>query len=471
MRKGIVIVFIANIINMMFSMVTSFFLPRYLSIESYGYYKVFQLYVNYLGIAHLGFVDGIYLKYGGREIRDIDADELLTSTATVRNMQIVIMIAAGLVFGIMKNPIAILLAFSCVPINMISYYKNLYQATGEFKNYGIILSVLPMLTFVWDILLLFVFRTDNYIYYILVILCSNLILYCLLENKSRKIFGKGRFFAFNPYILIENIRSGITLTIGNFSSILITSIDRWCIQVWMSLQAFSYYSFAVSVENLFNVCLSAVTTTLYNYLCKTAETEKIIQLKSICIILSTYVVAVAFPVKFFIRIWIPKYEASISCLFILVCAHAFYFVIKAIYVNLYKARGQQSHYFHQMLLILLIAFVANSIAYWGIVKCIEAFAYASLVTAVIWFFICYFEFETIRGKNQDVLFLILCAAAYLFCGLKIDNAILGLVTYLIFVTVMVLILCKNNFLILVSVLIKSAAQITADVKYRKEKSV
>lgn len=59
-------------------MVTSFFLPRYLSIESYGYYKVFQLYVNYLGIAHLGFVDGIYLKYGGREIRDIDADELLS---------------------------------------------------------------------------------------------------------------------------------------------------------------------------------------------------------------------------------------------------------------------------------------------------------------------------------------------------------------------------------------------------------
>ena len=64
MKKGITIVFVANIINMFFSVITSFILPKYLSIESYGYYKVFQLYVNYLGIAHLGYIDGIYLKYG-----------------------------------------------------------------------------------------------------------------------------------------------------------------------------------------------------------------------------------------------------------------------------------------------------------------------------------------------------------------------------------------------------------------------
>lgn len=56
MKKGITIVFVANIINMFFSVITSFILPKYLSIESYGYYKVFQLYVNYLGIAHLGYI-------------------------------------------------------------------------------------------------------------------------------------------------------------------------------------------------------------------------------------------------------------------------------------------------------------------------------------------------------------------------------------------------------------------------------
>lgn len=471
MRKGIAMVFIANIINMLFSIVTSFFLPRYLSVESYGYYKLFQLYVNYLGIAHLGFVDGIYLKYGGKEIKDIDAKELLISSATVRNMQMAIMMAAGLIFGIMRNPIAVLLAFSCVPVNMISYYKNLYQATGEFKDYGMILSVLPMMTFVCDMLLLFVFRTDNYILYILVVVCSNLILYCLLENKSRQIFGKARFFTFDFSILIENIRSGIALTIGNFSSILITSIDRWCIQAWMTLQTFSYYSFAVSVENLFNVCLSAVTTTLYNYLCKTTVTEKIIQLKSFCIILGAYIVAVAFPVKFFIRIWIPKYEASIPFLFILVCAHSFYFVIKAIYVNLYKARGQQRHYFHQMILVLCIALVANSIAYWCVSKSAKTFAYASLVTAVIWHFICYFEFKIIRGKIQDVLFLLLCAAAYLICGLAIDNAIVGFMIYLVFVTIMVLILCKRDFVMLINIIIKSVMQIASVVMQRKENTI
>lgn len=36
MKKGITIVFVANIINMFFSVITSFILPKYLSIESYG---------------------------------------------------------------------------------------------------------------------------------------------------------------------------------------------------------------------------------------------------------------------------------------------------------------------------------------------------------------------------------------------------------------------------------------------------
>lgn len=181
MKKGITIVFVANIINMFFSVITSFILPKYLSIESYGYYKVFQLYVNYLGIAHLGYIDGIYLKYGGKDLNSIDLDELQQSKSTIRNMQILMSIIALIIAIIMKNNIAIILALSCVPINMVSFYKNLYQATGEFKNYSIVLSFLPMMMFVCNIILIFVAKTDNFIIYILVVFFSNLILYFVLE--------------------------------------------------------------------------------------------------------------------------------------------------------------------------------------------------------------------------------------------------------------------------------------------------
>lgn len=445
MKKGITIVFAANIINLIFSVISSFVLPKYLSIESYGYYKVFQLYVNYLGIAHLGFADGIYLYYGGKDIKTIDSDELLRNASTLRNLQLIITAVALAISIYLHNDIAILLALSCVPINMISFYKNLYQATGEFKDYGIILSVLPIITFVCNVMLLFVAKTDNYILYILVVFFSNLVLYCILENRSRNLFGKIKFFSFDLQLLTKNIVSGITLTLGNFASILITSIDRWCIQAWMTISEFSYYSFAVSVENLFNVCVSAVTTTLYNYLCKERDREEIVRLRSQCTFTGIYLVAVAFPVKFIVLQWLSKYQSSIWCLFILIGAHSYYFVIKAIYVNLYKARGQQSHYMKQMILILAIAFAANTFAYYVVARNKEAIAFASLFTAVMWFLICSVEFRDLGCKVREILLMFASTCLYLVCGLEIQSAILGCIIYVVVLSFGALILCKNEF--------------------------
>lgn len=455
MKRGLTIVFIANIINMAVSMVTSFVLPKYLTIESYGYYKVYQLYVNYLGIAHLGFVDGIYLKYGGKEIKSIDKYELAKGSSTIRNLQIILSLIMFAVGICLDNLLVVLIAFSIVPINMISFYKSLYQATGEFEKYGLILAVLPISMFMCNIFLLFGFRTDNYVYFILVVLCSNLLLYALLEIENSKIVGRVRLFAFDVNILIEHIKSGIALTIGNLASIMITGIDRWCIRAWMEITDFSYYSFAVSVENLFNVFVSAISTTLYNYLCRINDPNEVIRMKINCIFLGGYLVALGFPAKLIIQFWLKKYEASINCLFILIGAHSFYFIIKAIYVNLYKARGKQRHYLYQMMLLLGIAVVTNIIGFYGISRTKEAFAIASLFTAIMWYSICYFEFADIRGRTAENMLPIICVFAFIFCGVAIDNAILGFLCYVSSITFIMLLFCRGSFIAFVNLVRKN----------------
>lgn len=452
MKKGITIVLCANIIFMIFNILSNFILPKYLSIESYGHYKVFILYSGYIGIAHLGFVDGIYLKYGGKDFNTINSKELALNTSTLRYMQLLLMIVTLLIAFLMENPIVFFIALSFIPVNMVSYYKNIFQATGEFKNYSAILSILSILSFICNMFLVFVTKTDRYEFYILVIVISNLIVYQFLEFKSKSLQREISHLSFDRNLLTKNIRLGITLTIGNFASILITSIDRWFIQICMEISDFSYYSFAVSVENLYNVSVSAISTTLYNYLCKITDTNKIKRLKSFCIIIGVYLVAIAYPVKFIVSIWLKKYEASITCLFILISAHSFYFVIKAIYINLYKARGQQHHYLIQMLIVLTIAIVTNIIFYFGISKCKEAFAFATLFTAVLWYFICFFDLYEIRGRIHDNILILLSTVFYLLCGLLVDNALIGFVIYMIIVTLSILALSKDNFIELIEIL-------------------
>ena len=68
LSKGIQMVFITNVIGMLFSLITNFALPKYTSIETYAEIRTYQLYVTYIGVLHLGYIDGVYLKYGGREL-------------------------------------------------------------------------------------------------------------------------------------------------------------------------------------------------------------------------------------------------------------------------------------------------------------------------------------------------------------------------------------------------------------------
>ena len=63
--KKIGFVAFSNIIKLISSILIAFVIPNLLGLTNYGYYKVFVLYLTYIGLFHFGFIDGIYLKFGG----------------------------------------------------------------------------------------------------------------------------------------------------------------------------------------------------------------------------------------------------------------------------------------------------------------------------------------------------------------------------------------------------------------------
>lgn len=67
LKNGMVAIFLANLLNMGFSMMTNFFLPKYLTIDAYAQLKTFLMYVSYVGVLHLGYSDGMFLRYGEKD--------------------------------------------------------------------------------------------------------------------------------------------------------------------------------------------------------------------------------------------------------------------------------------------------------------------------------------------------------------------------------------------------------------------
>ena len=265
MKKGLINVMMANIICLIINLLTNFLVPKYVSIESYGMIKTYALYLTYAGFFSMGYNDGMYLKYGGKKLEDINKEGLANNFVNyivLMLIMFVIVLLGGIIFD---DFIIACFAFGMLSYNILGYLKSLYQATGEFKAYGNALNIEKFAVFAITILLIFLFHSDNYKLYIVTQVGIGIIvaiyLFIKLENKLHFVrMGHIRKSEYK-----ENISSGIILMLGNFSSGIFTGLDRWFVKLLLSAINFAMYSFAVSVESIINVFISPITISMYNY--------------------------------------------------------------------------------------------------------------------------------------------------------------------------------------------------------------
>lgn len=429
LKKGMFYVLTANIINMMFSVGTNFLLPKFLTIESYAQIKSYFLYINYVAILHFGYNDGMYLFYGGKNIKSIDPKDLERNISTLRVFQFVVCAISIIFASFMHDTALIMAAIAVLPQNMLAYFKNLFQAIGEFKSYAKILNFSTGLTFAINIILLAFGFTDRFEIFLIAYIIIAVFIWFYLEYQFCKIFQyKFSSHIFSWFELKKNVSAGILLLLGNMSSQFMTGMDRWFVKLLMDSVNFAQYSFAVSMENLLNVAVTPISVTLYNYFCNHKNTDDIIRIRNYVLAFAALVISAAFPVKFVIEILLPKYIGSIKVMFILFSSQLFYIVIKSVYVNLYKARQMQKKYFTKLCLIIVIGFLLNIILYY-VIHSKEVLSIGTLTSAIIWFFISQVDFQEINYKPQHYLFIFFEMCNFLLCGTFL-NSIAGFVVYL-----------------------------------------
>ncbi|WP_036609247.1 hypothetical protein [Oribacterium sp. P6A1] len=442
LKRGIALVFIANAINLCISLINGFVLPKYLSVESFADIKTYHLYANYIGVLALGYPDGLYLQYGGKKISDVGSNGFNECRSNLIVLQTIITVI-GVVFGwVTGNSILLVTAISIIPVNLVSSYKNIYQATGEFKSYSRILNYTSILVFVGTMILLFIKRTDNSLLYIGWNVVVTFFIWILVERKMTVSYKQRIGWSLNIPSLIENIKSGIVLMLGNFSSILMTSVDRWFVKALLTVQHFAYYSFVISVENLVAIFITPVVTTMYNYICVTTDMKAIKRIKRMCLVFSLFLISSAFPAKFILEVYLQKYLASKYVLFILFSTEVFYMIIKGIYVNIYKARKHQSTYLKQLIGVIIIGVILNAIFYY-FARSNEGIAFATLLSVVIWYVICCISVPEIMPDWKEILFVIIAIPLFILSGFYLE-AIVGFVVYMAGVLVLSMIFMKES---------------------------
>lgn len=451
MRKGLLQVLIANIINLAIGLVNSFFLPKYLSVDTYAMIKTYTLYINYAGFFHLGYLDGMYLKYGGEELKDVTGDEFGSDFRNVFLMEILFGAGIATVAFVLHDSIILAFAFGMLFNNIISCFQMLFQAVGEFKLYSSALNYKPFIALVGSLLLLFVFKSDNYIPYIMCQLLASLIPMIYLGrllNQRIHYWGKGHV---NKKGYKSNISSGFVLMLGNFSSNLFTGIDRWFVKFLMTTTDFAIYSFAVSIDSIINIFVTPIAITLYNTLCKEHDIDKIKYMKRMILIWGLTVISLAFPAKWVVEHFLDKYIGAIDIIFWLFGAQAFYAVIKGLYVNMYKARKKQNIYFIQMVAMTGTAAATNAIFYFFYRSSI-AFAMATFATALIWLITNEVQNRDLAFSFKEIFYLATLLCVFFFCGYRF-GAIVGFIVYIVVLCILSMALLRGPFLEMINTLL------------------
>ena len=453
MKKGIIYLLFANLIYLILSILNSFLLPKFLSIDSYAIIKTYTLYIGYAGFLSLGYADGMYLRYGGENIEKIEKREFGSNFKSYVLLEIIVSLICFFISLISRDFVIMSFAIGSFFINIIGYYKNLYQAVGEYKLYGKALNYQTILMFIMNIFLMLVIKTDNAYSYIFVQLFSALLvmiyLTIVLNNKTSLL--KSGILSISQ--IIDNVKSGFVLMLGNFSSSLFTSFDRWFVKILMNSFSFAQYSFAVSLENIVNVFVTPITISLYNIFCKNCTLEYVRNIKKLVLLWGFIVISAAFPVKFIVINFLSNYNDALSIIFPLFGAQTFYAVIKGIHINLYKVEKKQNKYFTIMFVMVIVAIITNIIFYL-IFNSVWSFALATFATALIWLIYCEIEKKELRFNINEYITIICVMIGYFYAS-SINSAIIGMIIYCIIIFVTCMILMRDTVKIACNIIVSS----------------
>ncbi|MGT2686376.1 oligosaccharide flippase family protein [Streptococcus porcinus] len=449
--KNLLAVLMSNAFTVFSGLLVGLVLPMILTIDDFGYFKTFTLYLTYLGLFSIGIIDGIVLTYGGNDYEDLEKENFRSYFKWYLIIHVLFSLPL-LVLTLLERSdnvkfIIISLIINMLFLNTIGYFRQISEITQRFKEYSIIKiaqSILNILT----VILLYLFRQKglmvNFKVYIIFVIISNFIITLWYVYLYREIiFGKFTPLSETVTTVKQFSKIGIPLMFANLISTLILTLDRQFVNILFLNKIYAMYAFAFNLLSILTLATAAFSTVLYPSL-KRSDITKIgnkyqkftfLSVSIVFMMLSFY-----FPMRVLIGSILPKYIDSLVIFRVVFPTLPITTTITVIINNYFKTFGKSAVYFNRSIIILTLSIVLNLLAYL-IWKTPIAIAASSVVTVLIWYVaVDSYLSKELKLNTKINLTMILAFTIIFYLTSSIQNWILGLVSYLVlFVITLVII--------------------------------
>lgn len=222
-----------QVLLLVFGLVQSLIIPKYLSTADYGYWQLFLLYTAYVGILHLGFLDGILVRWAGKEFEEIKQEVpmafrfLLLEQFLVVGVLALVLIAIDIPF--LEIGLAVLA--NAIIVNILTFFIFTAQAVKRFK---LVTAVNISRGGLFLLLVLALFAGGKFGYgdlYLATIVTGSILLILFAIHLRGSLFSQATpdkiFRAYGK----ENISIGIFVLLGNITAALLMTVDRLTVRL------------------------------------------------------------------------------------------------------------------------------------------------------------------------------------------------------------------------------------------------
>lgn len=404
--KGIFRVSSSNLVSLGLSMMTSFVLPLFISVEQYGYWQLFVLYTGYVGFFVLGFNDGVQLNYATESYDKSLASKFNSFKRLLYIITIIesclLLFISFLVFGVdsIDFYIAVLVIINILPSAIIGLFIYLNQSTLRFKEYSWC-NIVDKIIFTTLMLLLIYFKQKSSLLYMSAYTAArfSVIIYCYYSD--RLVFTlKGPSVLSLKSEIIKNFKDGFPLMIATVlggPSIIVAS--RFLIDAKFGIDSFSSYSFALHTLIIAAQFITAVSTVFYPIFKRCNQRElnrmylsfdKVTTLASIVLLLSYY------PASLIVRCFYIKYQAILDYLYIIYPLFIYQCKVNVLVTNMYKVHNQPIRLIvvNSIGIVINIVFIFTAYYVFGTVTSI---ALGTLIGYILWYYLL--QINTYNKEN------------------------------------------------------------------------
>ncbi|WP_172135595.1 hypothetical protein [Adlercreutzia sp. ZJ473] len=324
---------LANGISMFLGMLAVIVLPKYLSLEQYGLYQLYLLYVGFTAMLALGVPEGIYLALGGKKKVDVDRRDVRFQFSLLAVLDLLVFFVIALFTCLTESDelrrATLLWVVLSGLINCVRNYPLfVLQATGKIREYSIsvilerVISIVPIVTMVCigfsNITFLLFFdvfgRAVSFVYVMaaFVKLDSGLFSDCCSDDVS--VFTKLRAF-------LSQTQSGFQLMIASYASTAIIGIARIGVEEGWEFALFAQISLVISIANMLTRLINAVAIPIFPML-------KDLSVSAIKVLYrnASFVITLAFlllnvfvqPLVQVLAWWVPNYSEALGYVALLV---------------------------------------------------------------------------------------------------------------------------------------------------------